>query len=184
MRHRKDMKADRHCRSSTSLADAFDLFIDLRILRTFLADCVVALHCRPLSYGAVDATSRRSAGWIAGCSHRCRTCWRPAGAGVQGLAAAALGRRRAVAALATRALGSPAAAAGDRLRRGAVRGKLCRLAPRLAWRAPQEIQWYFETSGGLQLSGRRRQDLRRLPSLLYDALQRGGGRAFVIWDYA
>jgi hypothetical protein len=65
--------------SSTSFADAFDLFIDLRILRTFLADGVVALHCRSLSYGAVDATSRRPAGGIARCSNRCRTCWRAAG---------------------------------------------------------------------------------------------------------
>jgi hypothetical protein len=34
-----------------------------------------------LSYGAVDATSRRSAGGIARCSDRCRTHWGAAGVG-------------------------------------------------------------------------------------------------------
>jgi hypothetical protein len=67
--------------ASASFADAFDLFVDFRILRIFHPDGVVALHRWPLSYGAVDATSRRSARGVARCSNRCRTHWRASGAG-------------------------------------------------------------------------------------------------------
>ena len=73
--------ASRRTSYSTSFADAFDLFIDLRILRIFRPDGVVALRRWSLSYGAVDPTSRRSASGIARCSDRCRTHWGASGAG-------------------------------------------------------------------------------------------------------
>src|SRR6201987_1540038 len=61
---RSSFRPKRHSRlagASASFADAFDLFIDRRILRTLCPNRVVARHRRPRRYGAVDATSYRSA---------------------------------------------------------------------------------------------------------------------------
>jgi hypothetical protein len=51
--------------SSATLADAFDFFIDLGILRTLGPYCVVSFHRRSVTNGAVDATARRSTGRVA-----------------------------------------------------------------------------------------------------------------------
>jgi hypothetical protein len=59
--------------TSAPFADAFDLFIDHRILRTFCPNRVVARRCRPRRYGAVNAPSYPSAGRISRRSDGCRT---------------------------------------------------------------------------------------------------------------
>jgi hypothetical protein len=75
-RHQPDLK---NPGGSASLANAFDLFIDLGILRILRLYRVVALHSGSWSYSAIDATPHRSTSRVARRANRCRTDRRTSG---------------------------------------------------------------------------------------------------------